>query len=258
MLTVLLGTANPSKIEIFRSILAEVPVHLLSPLDLGISLSVSEDGATVEENAVLKASAYHAASHLPTFAVDAALTIDGLSAADQPGLFVRRIYHATNGSGEVSDEEMLQHYIAAIQHLGGRGELVRVRAGYGRNYLLPRGLAVQATPSNLKQIEQQRKALLKRETALKATADQQAEIVRGVTLEFARLAGEQGTLFGSVTSIDLAEALAAKGFEIDRKRIQLKDPIKEIGEYEVPVKLHREVTAGLKVIVKKEAENSGQ
>lgn len=121
MLTVLLGTANPSKIEIFRSILAEVPVHLLSPVDLGISLNVSEDGATVEENAALKASAYHAASHLPTFAVDAALSIAGLSAADQPGLFVRRIYHATNGSSEVSDEEMLQHYIAAIQRLGGRG-----------------------------------------------------------------------------------------------------------------------------------------
>lgn len=146
-----------------------------------------------------------------------------------------------------------------VEHLGGRGELVKVRAGYGRNYLLPRGLAVQATPSNLKQIDQQRKALLKREAALKATADEQAELISSVTLEFVRRAGEQGTLFGSVTSIDIADALAAKGYEIDRKRIQLKEPIKELGEYEVPVRLHRDVTAGLKVIVKREeAETSGQ
>jgi large subunit ribosomal protein L9 len=144
-----------------------------------------------------------------------------------------------------------------IEHLGGRGELVKVKAGYGRNYLLPRGLAVQATPSNLKQIEQQRLALLKREAALRETAEQQAGLVRDVTLEFNRRAGEHGLLFGSVTSMDLAEALAAKGYEIDRKRIQLKDPIKELGEYEVPVRLHREVTASLKVIVKSEEETAG-
>jgi large subunit ribosomal protein L9 len=141
-----------------------------------------------------------------------------------------------------------------VDHLGGRGEVVKVKAGYGRNFLLPRGLAVQATPSNVKQIEQQRKALLKKETALKAIAEQQSQLITSVSLEFARKVGEHGVLFGSVTSMDIAEALAAKGYEIDRKRIVLKDPIKEVGEYEVPVKLHREVTTHLKVVVKSEEE----
>lgn len=139
-----------------------------------------------------------------------------------------------------------------VEHLGGRGELVRVRAGYGRNYLLPRGLAVQATPANLKQIEQQRKALLKRETALRETAEQQGDLLKEVTLEFSRRAGEHGLLFGSVTSMDVAEALQAKGYEIDRKKIVLKDPLKELGEYEVPIRLHREVTVNVKAVVKQE------
>ncbi len=139
-----------------------------------------------------------------------------------------------------------------VENLGARGELVKVRAGYGRNYLLPRGLAIQATPSNLKQIEMQRKALLKREAVERETAQQQSDLIKDVTLEFARKVGEHGVLYGSVTSMDVAEALAAKGFEIDRRRIQLKDPIKETGEYEVPVKLHREVTTNIKVVVKSE------
>ncbi len=141
-----------------------------------------------------------------------------------------------------------------VDKLGGRGELVKVRAGYGRNYLLPRGIAVQATPSNVRQIEQQRKALLKRETFLRETAEQQGAQISAVALEFVRRAGEHGLLFGSVTSMDVAEALAAKGYEIDRKKIVLKDPIKEIGEYEVPVKLHREVISNIKVVVKKEED----
>ncbi len=141
-----------------------------------------------------------------------------------------------------------------VDQLGGRGELVKVRAGYGRNYLLPRGLAVQATPSNVRQIEQQRKALLKRETFLRETAEQQGAQISAVALEFVRRAGEHGLLFGSVTSMDVAEALAARGYEIDRRKIVLKDPIKEIGEYEVPVKLHRDVTSNIKVVVKKEED----
>jgi large subunit ribosomal protein L9 len=141
-----------------------------------------------------------------------------------------------------------------VEKLGVRGELVKVRAGYGRNYLLPRGLAIQATPANIRQIELQRKSLLKRETAERETALQQAGILNGVTLEFARKVGEHGVLYGSVTSMDMAEALAAKGYEIDRRRILLKDPIKETGEVEVPIKLHREVTANLKVVVKDEKE----
>jgi large subunit ribosomal protein L9 len=139
-----------------------------------------------------------------------------------------------------------------VDNLGARGELVRVKPGYGRNFLLPRGLAVQATPGNRKQIELQRKSLLKKEAAERDTAVQQADLVKSVTLEFARKVGEHGILYGSVTSMDIAEALAAQGFEFDRRRIQLKDPIKEPGEYEVPIKLHREVTAAIKVMVKNE------
>lgn len=141
-----------------------------------------------------------------------------------------------------------------VENLGARGEVVKVRAGYGRNYLLPRGFAVQATPANVKQIEMQRRALLKKATEEKAVADQQAALLTEVTLEFARKVGDHGLLYGSVTSMDIAEAFAAKGYEIERKRITLKDPIKELGEYDVPVKLHREVTANVKVIVKNEAE----
>ena len=141
-----------------------------------------------------------------------------------------------------------------VENLGTRGELVKVRAGYGRNFLLPRGLAVQATPSNVKQIDQQRRALLKKVVAEREGAQQQADMLKEVTLDFARKVGEHGLLYGSVTSMDIAEGLAAKGFEIDRKRIQLKDPIKEVGEYQVPIKLHRDVTAELKVIVSKEDE----
>ncbi len=140
-----------------------------------------------------------------------------------------------------------------VDNLGARGELVKVKPGYGRNYLLPRGLAVQATPGNKKQIEMQRRALLKKEVAERESALQQADIVKGVTLEFARKVGEHGILYGSVTSMDIHEALTAKGYEFDRRRIQLKDPIKETGEFEVPIKLHREVIANVKVVVVDEA-----
>lgn len=141
-----------------------------------------------------------------------------------------------------------------VEKLGVRGELVKVRAGYGRNFLLPRGIAIQATPGNVKQIEMQRRSLLKKEATEKAAAEGQAGLLKEVTLEFARKVGEHGMLYGSVTSMDIAEGLAAKGFEIDRRRIVLKDPFKETGEYEVPVKLHREVVAAIKVVVTKEAE----
>jgi large subunit ribosomal protein L9 len=139
-----------------------------------------------------------------------------------------------------------------VENLGVRGDLVKVKPGYGRNYLLPRGLAIQATPGNKKQIEMQRASLLKKEVAERGTAAEQAEMLKDVTLEFARKVGEHGILYGSVTSMDIAEALAAKGFEIDRRRVLLKDPIKEPGEYEAPVKLHREVTTNIKVVVKSE------
>ena len=136
-----------------------------------------------------------------------------------------------------------------IENLGGRGEVVKVKAGYARNYLLPRGLALLATKGNMKQVEAEKVALLKKRAAEKATADLQAEQMKGISLEFVRRAGEEGTLFGSVTSMDIAEALQAKGYEIDRKRISLKEAIKNTGEYSVPVKLHREVTLNIPVKV---------
>ena len=141
-----------------------------------------------------------------------------------------------------------------VENLGARGDLVKVKPGYGRNYLLPRGLAIQATPGNKKQIELQRKTILKKEAVERDTATQQADLLKDVTLEFARKVGEHGILYGSVTSMDIAEALAAKGYEIDRRRVLLKEPIKEPGEFEAPIKLHREVTTNVKVVVKREEE----
>ena len=139
-----------------------------------------------------------------------------------------------------------------IEALGGRGEIVRVKAGYARNYLLPQGLATLATKGNVKQIEQERSALLKRASEEKATAELQKDQMGVIELSFERKAGDGGQLFGSVTSMDVADALKAKGYEIDRRKIVLRDPIKETGEYTVNVKLHREVT--LQVPVKVTAE----
>jgi large subunit ribosomal protein L9 len=136
-----------------------------------------------------------------------------------------------------------------IDNLGGRGDLVKVKAGYARNYLLPHGLATLATKGNIKQIEQERAALLKRAAADRATAEAQRDQMSSITLEFERKAGEHGTLFGSVTSMDIAEALQAKGYETDRRKIVLKDAIKETGEYTVNVKLYRDVILSLPVTV---------
>ena len=136
-----------------------------------------------------------------------------------------------------------------IDTVGGRGEIVKVRAGYARNYLLPKGLATLATKGNVKQIEGERAALLKRAAVEKSTAEAQREQMESLSLNFERKAGEHGTLFGSVTSMDIADALKAKGYEVDRRKIVLKDAIKETGEYTVNVKLHREVTLPVPVIV---------
>src|SRR4030095_892330 len=108
-----------------------------------------------------------------------------------------------------------------IENLGTRGELVKVRAGYGRNFLLPRGLAVQATPSNVKQIDQQRRALLKKVVAQRDRAQQQADMLKEVTLDFARKVGEHGLLYGSVTSMDIAEGVGPQGEENDRDGTQV-------------------------------------
>ena len=139
-----------------------------------------------------------------------------------------------------------------IETLGGRGEIVKVKAGYARNYLLPKGLATLATKGNVKQIEQERAALLKKAAVERSTAEAQRDQMGNISLEFVRKAGEGGTLFGSVTSMDIAQALEEKGYEIDRRRISLRDAIKETGEYTVKVKLHREVTLDVPVTVSAE------
>ncbi len=136
-----------------------------------------------------------------------------------------------------------------VENLGARGEIVKVKAGYARNYLLPRKLAVQATAGNVKQIEGERKALMKREATDRAHAEGQAALLRGLTLDFERKVGEHGMLYGSVTSMDIAESLRAQGYEIDRRRINLREAIKEPGEFTVSVRLHRDVTVELPVRV---------
>jgi large subunit ribosomal protein L9 len=136
-----------------------------------------------------------------------------------------------------------------VEDLGGRGDIVKVRAGYARNYLIPQGLATLATKGNVKQVEQERAALLRKAAAEKSTAEAQAQQMSDIKLVFERKAGERGALFGSVTSMDVAEALRAKGYEIDRRKIVLKDPIKETGNYTVNVRLHREVTLSVPVSV---------
>ena len=141
-----------------------------------------------------------------------------------------------------------------VDDLGARGEIVRVRAGYARNYLLPRKLAVEATSSNVKQIEGERAALLKKEASERTTAEGQAELISKLVLEFKRKSGEQGALYGSVTSMDIAEALQERGYEIDRHRLHLREPIKRLGDFTVPLRLHREVSIDLQVKVVPEGE----
>lgn len=141
-----------------------------------------------------------------------------------------------------------------IESLGGRGEIVSVRAGFARNYLLPHGFAILATKGNVKQIEQERDALLKKAAIERSTAEAQLENMRTLKFTFERKAGESGTLFGSVTSMDVEDALKQKGYEVDRRKIVLKSPIKELGEYTVPVRLHRDVTLDLPIIVSAEGE----
>ena len=140
-----------------------------------------------------------------------------------------------------------------VEKLGGRGEVVSVAAGYARNYLLPRKLALEASAGNLKRLEKIRVTLAKRTATEKDAAEQQSALLNNVTVKFARKAGETDQLFGSVTSADVAEALAAQGFQIDKRRVELPEPIKALGESAVTVKLVHGVTAQIKVIVEKEA-----
>jgi large subunit ribosomal protein L9 len=139
-----------------------------------------------------------------------------------------------------------------VDKLGHRGQLVEVAEGYARNYLLPRKFAIEATPGNMKRLDKMRATFAKKEAVEKDDAQKLAELLAAVSLEFSRRTGDEDRLFGSVTSGDIADALEVKGFKIDKKKIVLAEPIKALGEFEVPVKLHREITAAVKVHVKKE------
>jgi large subunit ribosomal protein L9 len=136
-----------------------------------------------------------------------------------------------------------------IEHLGHRGDLVKVTAGYARNYLLPKRLAVAATESNKKIVEQERQGHVRREAKLEGEAQDLAKLLSGVSITIRQKAGEEGHLFGSVTSKDIAEALEKQNYSIDRRKIQLEHPIKQVGEYKVPVKLHKDVVVEIPVTV---------
>jgi large subunit ribosomal protein L9 len=139
-----------------------------------------------------------------------------------------------------------------VDNLGRRGEIVKVAAGYARNYLLPRKLALPATESNKKHVERERKKLEAREADEKSQAEAIATRLSTVEIVIARRVGETEQLYGSVTGADITEFLKDKGFEIDRRKIILPEPLKTIGDHDVPLKLHREVTVPLKVRVVKE------
>jgi large subunit ribosomal protein L9 len=139
-----------------------------------------------------------------------------------------------------------------IDKLGSRGQVVKVAPGYARNFLLPKRLAVAATESNKKIVEQERQAHLRKEAKEVGEAQDLAKLMLGTAITIKQKAGEADQLFGSVTSKDIADSLNAKGFNIDRRKIQLDDPIKQLGTYTVPVKLHKDVTVDVSVLVAKE------
>ena len=139
-----------------------------------------------------------------------------------------------------------------VDHLGERGQIVKVADGYARNYLLPRKLALPATDGNRRHVERERKIMETREADEKGQAEAMAARLSAVEISIARRVGETDQLYGSVTAADIAEYLKTKGFEVDRRKLVLADPIKTIGEHSVPLKLHRHVTVPLKVTVVKE------
>ena len=140
-----------------------------------------------------------------------------------------------------------------VPKLGNRGEVVKVAEGYGRNFLLPRKLAIEANAANKAVIEQMKAATVRRSAKEKSEAEELAKQFDGLEVKFTRKSGENDQLFGSVTSSDIAEALEKKSFHIDRRKIQLHEPLKTVGEFTIPVKLHKDVTTHLKVVIEKEA-----
>ncbi len=146
-----------------------------------------------------------------------------------------------------------------VDNVGRRGEVVKVADGYARNYLLPRKLALLATESNKKQIERERAKFDAKEAEEKKTAEAVAERMGNAEVVIARKVGETEVLYGSVTSADIAEALSQKGFDVDRRKLQLHDPIKRTGEFDVSLRLHREVTTTVKVkVIAEGQQKSGQ
>ena len=140
-----------------------------------------------------------------------------------------------------------------IDKLGHRGDVVTVKPGYARNYLLPRSLAIEATAGNMNALERIRTSLAKKTATELEAAKKQAELLTGVSLNFRRKTGENDQMFGSVTTGDIAEGLSAQGFKIDKRQVQLADPIKTIGEHDVTIKVFRDVVAHIRAIVEKEA-----
>jgi large subunit ribosomal protein L9 len=140
-----------------------------------------------------------------------------------------------------------------VAKLGSRGDVVKVAEGYGRNFLLPRKLAIEASAGNKAVIEQMKAASVRRSAKEKTQAEELSKQFDGLSVAFQRRSGEGDQLFGSVTSSDIADALDKKGFHVDRRKIQLHEPLKQLGEFDVPVKLHKDVTTHLKVLIEKEA-----
>ncbi|HEY4840909.1 MAG TPA: 50S ribosomal protein L9 [Terriglobales bacterium] len=140
-----------------------------------------------------------------------------------------------------------------VPKLGNRGEVVKVAEGYGRNFLLPKKLAIQATEANKTVIEQMKAASVRRSAKEKTEAEALAKQFDGLEVKFTRKSSETDQLFGSVTAGDIAEALEKKSFHIDRRKIQLHEALKSVGEFAIPIKLHKDVTTHLKVVVEKEA-----
>jgi large subunit ribosomal protein L9 len=140
-----------------------------------------------------------------------------------------------------------------VNKLGARGDVVKVAEGYGRNFLLPRKLAIEANAGNKAVVAQMKAASVRRSAKEKSQAEELAKQFEGLAVSFARRSGENDQLFGSVTSGDIADAVVKKGINLDRKQIQLHEPLKTLGEFTVSVKLHKDVTAHLKVVIEKEA-----
>jgi large subunit ribosomal protein L9 len=141
-----------------------------------------------------------------------------------------------------------------VEKLGKTGDVVKVAPGYGRNYLIPRKLAVEATPGNVKIVEMEKVSQARRDHREKESATIVARDIVKLTVAIKRKAGEGGSLYGSVTAIDIADFLITHKIDIDKRKIQLEEPIKTVGEYQVPIRLHRDVTVPIKVVVEAESE----